>query len=240
MTTVSNQGAMAGQGSATSGAERGEEHVDQREAGRDGLRLLVRMLLVTVVLLAVVRVFVLEPYSIPTGSMKPTIKEGDELLVNKLPYVIRSLRTIPFTHIPIPYLELQGFGALHRGDVVVFDYPGPVPPRGEPEQFVKRCAAIAGDTIQLVGGRICVNGGEVRPHGAPDGGHEGDRCVAIDLERALELLRYGGRIIVPYAGFRIDLDSVAAARWRSLIEGEGYTVEYRNRIVFIGGLPATE
>ena len=58
-------------------------------------------------------------------------------------------------------------------------------------------------------------------------------------ERAIELLRYGGAVIVPFRGYEITLDSAAAARWGWLIASEGVSVEYRNRIVFLAGLPAT-
>jgi signal peptidase I len=45
--------------------------------------------------------------------------------------------------------------------------------------------------------------------------------------------------VVPYQGCRIELDSVTAARWAPLIQDEGASVSYRNRIVFINGIPAT-
>src|ERR1043165_3528441 len=90
---------------------------------RPRLRVVVRLLLIAFVVLALVRIFIFEPYGIPTGSMKPTILEGDFLLVNKLPYRIRSLRYLPFTNIPIPHLDLPGIGSLRRGDVVMFDLP---------------------------------------------------------------------------------------------------------------------
>lgn len=233
-------------GNPTNGEQ--EENLRQASAGvteqgknppdRPGLRALVRVMMITVVLLAVVRIFVFEPYRIPTGSMRPTILEGDVLLVNKLPYTIRSLRFIPFTHYPLPYVEFPGFGRLERGDVVVFDFPGPHDPTAsESEHYVKRCVAVRGDSVQLIDGLVYVNSREV-PRAPGDAGLEGHR-VPIGQARAFELLRYRGRIVVPYRGYRVPLDSSSAARWRSLIEGEGVSVAYRNRIVFLGGLPAT-
>lgn len=212
-----------------------EEYPDRRL-----LRLAIRMLLVGIVVLTTIRVFVLEPYSIPTGSMKPTIQEGDVILVNKLPYTIRSLRYIPFTQIRIPYLELPGLGHLERGDVIVFDYPGPerLPPSDQ--QFVKRCVAIPGDTIELVDGRIRVDGTEVPPvdldrsTSFPD-----ERREPVSVGRAYRLLRDGRKVIVPYRGYEIPMDSAAVGLWGPLIQSEGISVEYKNRIVFVGGLPAT-
>jgi len=212
--------------------------VVEAERDRHRLRRTVRTTVALLLVLAVVRVFVFEPYAIPTGSMRPTIVEGDVLLVNKLPYIIRTLRTIPFTQVPLPQLEFPGLGSLQRGDVVVFDFPEESgDPAGVGEAFVKRVAALGGDTVQLVAGRVCINGRELAPSGAA--AHLGERCAPIDQRRAAELLRYGGSVVVPYRGHVVALDSVAAARWASLIYGEGSTVEYRNRIVFIDGLPAT-
>jgi signal peptidase I len=203
------------------------------------LRLLVRYLIITAVVLILVRVFVLEPYGIPTGSMRPTIVEGDVLLVSKLPYTIRSLRYIPFTHVPIPSIELPGIGQLERWDVVVFDYPRQAQP--DPEEgtaYVKRCVAVRGDTVQLVDGRIRVNGVEVPPVPDPDE-PERTRRAPVARARAVPLLRAGDPVIVPYKGFEVAMDSESVAMWRPWIESEGVRVDYRNRIVFLDGLPST-
>jgi signal peptidase I len=223
-----------------SSAGRQEESVADDHHDRSKLRGVVRVLLIAFVILALVRVFVFEPYGIPTGSMKPTILEGDVLLVDKLPYRIRSLRYIPFTNIAIPYLDLPGIGSLERGDVVMFDLPGP--PASDPrekEDYLKRCVAIAGDTIQLVEGRIRVNGIEVPPVDPENDGADYHRRSPISTSRVFPLLRAGGRLIVPFKGYDVFMDSTAAERWRTLLEGEGISVEYRNRIVFLDGLPAT-
>jgi signal peptidase I len=203
------------------------------------LRLLVRFLLITSVVLVLVRVFVLEPYGIPTGSMRPTIVEGDVLLVSKLPYTIRSLRYIPFTHISIPYIELPGIGHLERGDVIVFDYPRQIAEdSAEGGAYVKRCVAVRGDTIQLVEGRIRVNGAEVPPIHDPDE-PERTRRAPVARNRALPLLQSGDPVVVPYKGYEVAMDSVSVALWRPWIESEGVRIGFHNRIVFLDGLPAT-
>ncbi|MBC8145321.1 MAG: signal peptidase I, partial [bacterium] len=194
-----------------------------RDAHADAIdrRRLRRIVSATVLLLlvfAIIRVFVFEPYAIPTGSMRPTILEGDVLLVNKLPFT------------------------LERGDVVVFDFPTTSSDeRRHGEQFVKRTAALAGDTVQMIGGRIRVNGVEVprAPNIDARDANVAARRAAIDARRAWALLRYGGAIRVPKRGETIAMDSISAARWASIIRGEGARIEYRNRIVFIDGLPAT-
>lgn len=204
---------------------------------RRRLRLLVRLLLYSLLILIVLRVFVLEPYGIPfdSPSMEPTVLPGDVMLVNKLPYVIRSLRYIPFTRIRIPFLEFDGIGSLERGDVVVFDDPSVPRSSGTLEQYVKRCVAIPGDTVQLIDGRIRVNGVEVPPPGSRQ-----SRRAPFDTGRAWRPLRNGAPVVVPYQGMVIPMDSISQYRWRPFIEFEGVSVEYRNRIVFLGGLPAVE
>lgn len=204
---------------------------------RRRLRLMVRLLVYALLVLMVVRVFILEPYGIPfdSPSMEPTVLPGDVLLVNKLPYVIRSIRYVPFTRIRIPYLEFDGFGTLERGDVVVFDDPTIPRSVGTLEQYVKRCVAIPGDTVQLIEGRVHVNGVEV-----PSADTHEARRTPFDTGRAWRPLRKGEPVIVPHRGMVIPMDSVSQYRWRPLIESEGVSVEYKNRIVFLGGLPAVE
>ncbi len=83
-------------------------------------------------------------YVVPTGSMKPTILEGDRVFVWKSAYQVR----IPFSRI-----RLFTTGIPTRGDVVVIRNPdgGTVP-------FVKRLIGLPGDTIELKNEILFVNG----------------------------------------------------------------------------------
>jgi signal peptidase I len=83
-------------------------------------------------------------YVVPTGSMKPTILEGDRVFVWKSAYQVR----VPFSRI-----RLFATGEPHRGDVVVIRNPdgGSVP-------FVKRLIGLPGDTIELKSETLYVNG----------------------------------------------------------------------------------
>ena len=84
---------------------------------------------------------------VPTGSMKPTILEGDRILVNKMAYDIR----VPFTHI-----SLHKVSDPSRGDIIVFDS------KPSDKRLVKRVAAIGGDRVMLENNILYINGEQLQ------------------------------------------------------------------------------
>jgi signal peptidase I len=114
--------------------------------------------LVVAVLLALgIRACVIEPFRIPSSSMLPTLLIGDHLFVNKLAYGAK----IPFTEIHLP-----AFRDPARGDVVVFDVgrngsgivPGDRRPDLARDTFIKRIVGMPGDTVEVRGGVVSING----------------------------------------------------------------------------------
>lgn len=97
------------------------------------------------VLLAVfvLRSFVVEPFSIPSGSMIPTLRVGDLILVNKFSYGVR---------LPIVHTKVIPNGAPQRGDVVVFRYPP-----DERVDYIKRVIGVPGDVVLYENKRLIVN-----------------------------------------------------------------------------------
>lgn len=90
------------------------------------------------------RSFVFEPFRIPSGSMLPTLQNGDLILVNKFDYGIR---------LPIVGTKLLDLGTPQRGDVVVFKYPV------EPElDYIKRVVGVGGDKIEYRNKVLSING----------------------------------------------------------------------------------
>lgn len=199
-------------------------------------RRVLRIGLPPLLLMLFVRACVVQPCAIPFGSpsMRSTLLEGDVMLVSTFAYHLRSPAHIPFTNVSIPRIDLPGLTHLERGDVVVFDHTDMVNGVPVTEQYVKRCVAIAGDTVRMVDGRVTVNGREVPP-AVP----EEDRRISADTARVLLLFRRGNPVVMPHEGDIIPLDSLRAELWRPLIEAEGSSVAYRNGIVLIAGLPAT-
>jgi signal peptidase I len=95
------------------------------------------------------RSFVAAPFSIPSGSMLPTLYIGDYIIVGKWPYGY-SRYSFPFAFPPFKG-RLLGSVPL-RGDVVVFRHPT------EAEDLIKRVIGVPGDRIALRGGHVILNG----------------------------------------------------------------------------------
>ncbi|MGE4271518.1 MAG: signal peptidase I [Desulfitobacterium sp.] len=94
------------------------------------------VLAAVVVIAALLRLFVLQPYAISSNSMEPTLLNGDRILVNRFAYQT---------------------GAPARGDIVVFAYP-----KDTSRTFVKRVIAVEGESVELKGNQVYVNGALVQ------------------------------------------------------------------------------
>jgi signal peptidase I len=101
-------------------------------------------IVVAVLLALVIRAFVVQAFTIPSGSMMDTLLVGDYILVNKFLYGPE----VPFTEVHLP-----GFREPRRGDVIVFKYPN-----DESRDFIKRIVAVGGETVQVRDDRVYVNG----------------------------------------------------------------------------------
>ena len=100
--------------------------------------------LITALLLAlVIRALVIQAYTIPSGSMIPTLLIGDYILVNKFIYG---------TKIPFSDKRLLVFKEPKRGDIIVFKYP-----RDPSRDFIKRVMAVGGEKIEIRGTKIYIN-----------------------------------------------------------------------------------
>lgn len=103
-----------------------------------------RSLFIVLLVVFCIRTFIVEPFQIPSGSMKPTLEVGDFIVVNKLSYGAR---------LPIANKRLVTWSDIERGDVVVFNFPG-----NEKMNFIKRVVGVPGDTVVYDGASLTVNG----------------------------------------------------------------------------------
>ncbi|MDZ7332194.1 MAG: signal peptidase I [candidate division KSB1 bacterium] len=126
----------------------------RREASKKSkLREYIEAVLVAFVAAMILRILVVQAFRIPTGSMKDTLLVGDFLLVNKFIYGVRTPEFIPLLNIRIPYGRLPGLREPKPGDIVVFKYP-----LDKKLDYIKRCIAVGGQTIEIRNGTVFVDG----------------------------------------------------------------------------------
>ncbi len=206
-----------------------------------------RSLIVAGLIALALRSFLVEAFRIPTGSMKNTLLVGDFLFVNKLAYGFHTPKYLPFTNVPIPHFGFD-YRDVHRGDVVVFEYPGDrdlVEAREKNVNYIKRCIAVAGDTVELRAKQVYINGKAMEnptefrynfpslPKGHPEEGifPRGNSTWNHD---------WYGPIRIPKKGDVIPLNAQNIDSWMVFIERENHKVFCgADGSITIDGKPAT-
>ncbi|MCS7013132.1 MAG: signal peptidase I [Chloroherpetonaceae bacterium] len=177
------------------------------------------------------RSFVIEAYRIPTGSMEKTLLAGDFLLVNKFIYGA----IVPFTNYRLP-----GFKQVEQGDVVVFKYP-----RDKDVNYIKRCVAVAGQTIEIKNRQVFVDGKEfplppegqfLSPQPLPPGQAE---INIFPLYSSFNKDNFGP-LHIPKKGDKITLMPETFYTYKFLLEYEGHTTAMMGRQVYVDGKPTNE
>ena len=153
----------------------------KKSAKKKGSREWLDAIIFAVIAATLIRMFLIEAFTIPTPSMEKSLLVGDYLFVSKISYGPKTPNTplsFPFAHhtmpltestksyfewIHLPYYRLPGFSKIKNNDVVVFNYPmedfRPVDKR---ENYIKRCVAIPGDSLQVINKKLFINGKEAQ------------------------------------------------------------------------------
>jgi signal peptidase I len=103
-------------------------------------------------------------YYVPSGSMENSLVPGDRVFVDKTAYGFR---------IPLTKIDLFGSRTPERGEIAVFDSPR------DGTRLIKRIVAVGGDVVNLVGGKLSING---NPLGDSELEHFGGRAATINLD----------------------------------------------------------
>ena len=111
--------------------------------GKSAMREILESIVIAVFLAALIRMFVLQPFYIPSESMVPSLQVGDRIIVSKLSY---------------------HFSEPKRGDVMVFKFP-----LDPSRDFVKRTIGIGGESLAIRDSNLYINGVQVQEDYLPKG-----------------------------------------------------------------------
>ncbi len=145
-----------------------------------------------------IRTVAFEPFNIPSGSMIPTLLVGDYLFVSKYSYGY-SKYSLPLSP---PLFSGRIFGKVPvRGDVAVFKLP-----KDNATDYIKRIVGLPGDTIQMRGGQLYINGTMVNRVADGDAIADGDGPRML-LKRYIETLPNGRKHPILKASDNEQLDN---------------------------------
>ena len=182
------------------------------------------------------RIFLLERFSIPSDSMRPTLVPGDKVWVNKLLYGARIYKSFDFEdHAPLKCFRLPGIRKIRPGDVICFNYPLGYDEWTKIEfkinyVFCKRVVGTPGDTIGIkdgitwnntYNGTIGVIDNQNIIKDTPDSILW--RTVfmgTMPFTRPMWTIKNFGPLYIPQKGVTIELDSIGRAIYGPVIEYE--------------------
>jgi signal peptidase I len=202
-----------------------------------------KIFLITLLAALFLKLFVIDAFRIPTTSMENTLLIGDFLLVNKLAFGLRTPRYIPLSSFSLPTCSLSLFSKVHRGDVVVFEFPGSQNEvkSTEPVNYIKRCVGLPGDVVEIRLGRVLVNGVAIP---FPPFGKYTTHPAGNSWQRTSEFFPEGssfndvnyGPLNIPKRGDILQLNPVTFFQWRIFIEREGHSLNLNSDSILIDGV----
>lgn len=207
------------------------------------------VILVSLLIAFVLRLFVVDFYSIPSDSMAPAIEPGDFILVNKLSFGARMYKNFDFLKkgTPPETWRVKGYAEIRHGDVVVFNFPYA---RGWNKIdmhlsrfYVKRCIGLPGDTLRIRDAFYEINGRQgfgnledqrmIADYGGefPPGIY---RTIPFDSRLGWNI-REMGPLYIPRKGDSVSLDTLTFQLYHKMIEYEsGIRPREQNGQVYAG------
>ncbi len=202
-------------------------NIQKGKPGKKHSREWFEALIIAAIFATVLRVFVVESYRIPTGSMESTLLAGDFLFVNKYVYGPK----VPFTEIRLPAVD-----KVKRGDIIVFKYP-----KDRSLNYIKRCVAISGDNLEIHDQQLFIN---KKPVALPEHAQFiGTRVPAGEADYMIFPQFSGfnkdnyGPIHIPRKGDVVQLTAATYPLYSALVADEGHEVSLQGREVFVDGSP---
>ncbi|MEP7220352.1 MAG: signal peptidase I [Bacteroidota bacterium] len=204
----------------------------------------VKTIVSALLIVMVVNGLLIASFVVPTGSMENEVMAGDFLFVNKFIYGGSTPQTIPFLDTPLPYYRFPGIREPKKGDVIVFIFPGMRDQRkaDEFQYYLKRCVAVAGDTLQVKNKKVFINDQEQpTPENArfEPGLPQPDDSLRTFPESAHYNRDNWGPVRIPKKGDVIQLNDSTFYRWYVFIQREGHDVEKEGQIITIDKKPTT-
>ncbi|MDP6777903.1 MAG: signal peptidase I [Candidatus Latescibacteria bacterium] len=112
-----------------------------------------KSILFAIVLAVGIRSTLVQAYHIPSGSMEDTLLEGDYVLGLKLTFGTQIPDRLPLLNVKLPSFEMPGYRNPEPGDLVIFEFPS------DPSRdFIKRCIAVEGQTVEIRNKALIVDG----------------------------------------------------------------------------------
>ncbi|MCX7878454.1 MAG: signal peptidase I [Ignavibacteria bacterium] len=185
------------------------------------------------------KVFIIEAYRIPTGSMENTLLTGDFLLVNKFIYGASTPRYVPFTDLRLPYLRLPAISKPKTGDIVIFDFSN-LNERNNPKEivnYIKRIVALPGDTIHIIDRNVFVNSEKIPS--PPDAKISEVPVQQLPLKGIFpEGSGWNednyGPLYIPKKGDELLITPENIETWKNIITNEGHSIRLSaDRRIFI-------
>jgi signal peptidase I len=182
----------------------GDYEAASKKSNEGGLWETVKVIVQALAIALVIRTVLFQPFNIPSGSLIPTLLIGDYLFVSKYSYGYSHFSLPSFVDLDPSAMPGRLFASQpKRGDIIVFKLP-----RDGETDYIKRLIGLPGDKIQMIKGRLYINGTIVERTALPPYQMPGEFDRPADVTHYEETLPGGVKHqIIELRGDDGDLDN---------------------------------